>query len=237
MDCFDMAWFNSSVNSYKDSISSAGYGLVESVIKENPTLLATAKLLGLASTIVQKGTAAVTQGVTVGRDQMTRLEDNESHINQLVSAMKSFNSRVIVDIKAIISISNSKPIYLESLPDPYKNFFIKYYERFTSSQLISDKDAAEMFNKYFGKVYDNTNYLNVDKIVKDGPKTIMAHCRSSITEKQAEEKIYKYMSIPSAQVISKNWIKYIQQKCANIHGPFPLPPGVQTIQNLYAQVP
>lgn len=240
MDCFDMAWFNSSVNSYKDKISSLAGGAVGHIIKENTTLETATKLLGLASSIAQKGTAAVTQGVSVGKDQMTRLEDDNSHINQLVSSMKSVNNRVILDIKAIINMSKRKPIYLESLPDPYKKFFIEYYKKFTSGTsgsnvVISDRDAVYMFNRHFVAVRDPGTYWTVDKILQDGPKIIMTHCRSSITQLQAENKIYKYMSIPSSQVISKNWIENIQSKCANIHGP--LNPGIQPIQNLYGLVP
>lgn len=240
MDCFDLAWFNSNVNSYKDRISSFAGGAVGAIVKENPTLLTVTKLLGLGSSLAQKGTAAITQGVSVGKDQMTRLEDDASNINQLVSSMKSVNNRVILDIKAIINISQKKPIYLESLPDPYMKFFIEYYKKFTSGTsgsnvIISDQDAADMFNRHFTSVRDPLTHWTVDKILTDGPKIIMTHCRSSITELQAKNKIYKYMSMPSAQVVSKNWINSIQAKCANIHGP--LMPGVQRIQNLYGMVP
>lgn len=240
MDCFDLAWFNSNVDSYKDTISSIGAGAVGHVIQENPTLLTTTKLLGLAASLAQKGTAAITQGISVGKDQMTRIEDGNSHINQLVSSMKSVNRRVVLDIKAIISISQKKPIYLESLPVSYMKFFIEYYKKFTSGTsgsnvIISDQDAANIFNRHFDSVRDPSTYWTVDKILTEGPKIIMTHCRSSITELQAKSKIDRYMSIPSAKVVSENWIKNIQAKCANIHGPFP--PGMQPIQNLYGLVP
>jgi|694.fasta_scaffold66658_3 hypothetical protein len=240
MDCFDLAWFNSSVNSYRDKIPSMFGGAAGHIINENPTLLATTKLLGLATDLAQKGTAIITQGTSVGQDQLNRIREENSHINQLVSAMKSVNSRVILDIKALINISKSKTIYLESMPDPYMKFFIEYYKKFTSGTtgsnvIISDQDAAEMFNRHFASVRDPSTHWTVDKILTEGPKIIMTHCRSSITELQAKGKIYRYMSIPSAQVISENWIKNIQAKCGNIHGPFL--PGIQRIQNLYGMVP
>ncbi len=144
MDCFELAWTNSIKNDYKDNVSTFHKGIIPYFLKNNPTLLTLSKIVGDVSTLGAKAVSMVTQGVSSGSDQMSRLEDDTSQINKLIDSMKEINHRVVLDIKAI---SIQKIIYLSTMNEYYKNFIIELECAKPTDALLSDNNLGYLFIK------------------------------------------------------------------------------------------